>query len=177
MLSVGVDLAAGYRDTAVAYLEWFDGGAAVRNVVRPADDDAVIRAVMAADKAGIDCPLGWPNAFVAFVDAHQAGRLRPPQDESGGAAWRRRLVFRVTDEVVREATNLVPLSVAADRIAHPAMRCAALMARLAQEGRPVERSGDGVVVEVYPAASLKKWGTASRAGRLGAQLPAGAAGG
>lgn len=156
MLTVGVDLAAQYRDTAVAYVEWFEGTAAVRDLVCPADDEAVILAVTRADKAGIDCPLGWPDAFVAFVDAHRAGRLQPPQDESGGS-WRRRLVYRVTDEVVRDETNLVPLSVAADRIAHPAMRCAALMAQLAQEGRPVERTGDGVVVEVYPAASLKKW--------------------
>ena len=42
-----------------------------------------------------------------------------------------------------------------DRLA--AMRCAGLIARLAAEGRPVDRSGAAVVVEVYPAAALRHW--------------------
>ena len=28
---------------------------------------------MEADKAGIDCPLGWPDEFVSFMSAHRAG--------------------------------------------------------------------------------------------------------
>ena len=72
--------------------------------------------------------------------------------------WRRRLAWRHTDEVTRQLTGLVPLSVSADRIGHTAMRCAALQTRLAAEGRGVDRSGAGAVVEVYPAASLKVWG-------------------
>lgn len=83
-------------------------------------------------------------------------------EEVAGHDWRRQLAFRRTDEPVRAATGLVPLSVAADRIAHPAMRCAGLLARLALEGQPVDRSGSGVVVEVYPAASLKQWGLPHR---------------
>lgn len=42
------------------------------------------------------------------------------------------------------------------------MRCAGLLARLAAAGAPVDRSGAGVVVEVYPAAALKHWGLTSR---------------
>ncbi|MEV4747607.1 DUF429 domain-containing protein [Streptosporangium amethystogenes subsp. fukuiense] len=38
------------------------------------------------------------------------------------------------------------------------MRCAALLAELARQGQPVDRSGTGVVAEVYPAASLRCWG-------------------
>jgi len=38
------------------------------------------------------------------------------------------------------------------------MRCAGLLAQLAAEGGSVDRSGAGVVVEVYPAAALKHWG-------------------
>jgi Protein of unknown function (DUF429) len=48
--------------------------------------------------------------------------------------------------------------VATDRIGLAVMRCAGLLARLAAEGRPVDRSGAGVAVEVYPAAALKHWG-------------------
>jgi hypothetical protein len=69
---------------------------------------------------------------------------------------------RVTDKAVRDITHLVPLSVAADRIAHTAMRCAGLLAQLAHKGQPVDRCGAGVVVEVYPAASIERWGLSHR---------------
>jgi predicted nuclease with RNAse H fold len=156
VLTVGVDLAAEPATTAVAWLDWLPAGVTVRNLVVGADDELVIRAIREADKAGIDCPLGWPDKFVAFVGAHQAGNVVVPE-EVAGRDWRRTLAFRVTDDVVRHATGLVPLSVAADRIGHTAMRCAGLLARLAREGQPVDRSGAGAVVEVYPAASLHRW--------------------
>jgi len=62
----------------------------------------------------------------------------------------------------------VPLSVSADRIAHVALRCAVLLAKLDAAGRPVDRSGSGPVVEVYPAASLRSW----RLDRRGYKQPA-----
>jgi len=161
MLTVGVDLAAEATNTAVAWLDWRPAGAVVRDVVRGVGDDAIVAAVGQADKAGIDCPFGWPESFVRFVAAHRDNQLTLPEDVAG-RDWRRQLAFRRTDEAVRAATGLVPLSVAADRIAHPAMRCAGLLARLAREGQPVDRSGSGVVVEVYPAASLKQWGLPHR---------------
>lgn len=37
------------------------------------------------------------------------------------------------------------------------MRCAALLAALALRGLQVDRAGTGLVVEVYPAASLWSW--------------------
>ena len=51
---------------------------------------------------------------------------------------------------MRERTGLTPLSVAADRIGLTAMRAAGTLSRLAAEGRPVDRAGNGIVVEVYP---------------------------
>jgi predicted nuclease with RNAse H fold len=160
-LTVGVDLAAEAARTAVAWIDWSVGGARVRKIDLGADDDLIVAAIMAADKAGIDCPLGWPDRFVEFVSAHRAGRVEVPSD-TPGRDWRRDLALRVTDQVTRELTGLIPLSVSADRIGHAAMRCAAVLARLAQRGRPVDRRGDGVVVEVYPAASLKAWGLPHR---------------
>jgi predicted nuclease with RNAse H fold len=121
------------------------------------DDDAIVEAILQADKAGVDCPIGWPSEFVAFVSAHHTGHVVTP-DDVAGRDWRRDLAFRHTDLAVRDATGLVPLSVSADRIGHAAMRCAGLLARLARKGQPVDRGGDGTVVEVYPAASLKQWG-------------------
>jgi hypothetical protein len=43
------------------------------------------------------------------------------------------------------------------------MRAAGLLAALDDAGQPVDRSGGGLLVEVYPAAALRVWGLASRA--------------
>ncbi|HTW01106.1 MAG TPA: DUF429 domain-containing protein [Streptosporangiaceae bacterium] len=161
MLTVGIDLAAEPERTGMAWITWSPGRAVVTGLVCGADDAVILDAISGADKAGIDCPLGWPADFVAFVTAHENGDAPAPVDEAG-RDWRRRLTTRLTDRVVREQTGLVPLSVAADRIGYVALRCAALLTRLAQRGQPVDRSGDGTVVEVYPAASLQRWGLPHR---------------
>ena len=157
MLTVGVDLAAEAARTAVAWIDWDETTAVVRALLVGAADADILAAIMEADKAGIDCPLGWPDEFVSFVSAHRAGGVDITADVAGRDG-RRRLAWRRTDEEVRQRTGLIPLSVAADRIGHAAMRCAGLLARLAGEGPAADRSGAGVVVEVYPAASLKIWG-------------------
>ncbi|MGW4464747.1 DUF429 domain-containing protein [Micromonospora sp. NPDC004704] len=162
MLTLGVDLAAADVRTAMALIEWSPRQASVRMVRVGVSDDQIVEAVSEVDKAGLDCPLGWPDPFVAFLTAHRAGHVTAPPLSSDGAQWRRRLAYRMTDEVVRAETDLVPLSVAADRIGHAAFRSAGLLARLADQGWPVDRCGDGVVVEVYPAASLRRWGLTHR---------------
>lgn len=161
MISVGVDLAAEPAKTAVARVEWGGEGARVLELLLGADDGQILAVVQGARKVGIDCPLGWPDAFVDFVGAHRDGRLILP-DHLPGRDWRRRLSYRVTDEAVRAATGLVPLSVATDRIGVTAMRCAKLLALLALAGEPVDRTGTGIVVEVYPAATLRQWGLTYR---------------
>jgi predicted nuclease with RNAse H fold len=159
-----VDLAAEPEGTAIARVEWRDGQAIALDVTCGADDAMVLAALAdltEADQAGIDCPLGWPDEFISFVTAHQAGAV--PLSPAGTApGWRRALALRVTDRVVREQTGLTPLSVSADRIGYVAMRCAVLLAELARRGHPVDRAGTGKVVEVYPAASLKVWGLTHR---------------
>ncbi|MER7165769.1 DUF429 domain-containing protein [Micromonospora sp. NPDC000207] len=157
MLTVGIDLAAGDADTAVAWIRWTGTTAVLEELVIGAGDDELLRAASAADKVGIDCPLGWPQPFVEFVVAHQRGDLVTPTDLIG-RDWRRSLAWRRTDLVTHQVMGRPPLSVAADRIAHTAMRCASLLARLTAAGQPVDRSGGGTLVEVYPAASLKQWG-------------------
>jgi predicted nuclease with RNAse H fold len=156
VLTVGVDLAAEPVNTAVARMRWAGGGAQVQALAVGADDVMLVAEIAAADKAGIDCPLGWPRRFVEFVAQHQADEFVAPVDVAG-KDWRRRLALRETDLVTRDLTGLVPLSVATDRIGLAAMRCAGLLAQLAAAGRPVDRAGAGTVVEVYPAAALKHW--------------------
>lgn len=161
---MGVDLAADAKRTAVAWVEWSGGAARVVRLESPADDELVVEALVGADKAGIDCPFGWPDLFVDFVTAHRARMVGLPTDRAG----RRNLAWRVTDQVVQQLTGLKPLSVSADRIGHTAMRCAGILAELARRGHPVDRSGGGPVAEVYPAVSLKIWGLRFKSYKRGA---------
>ena len=129
MITAGIDLAATPERTALASIEWSGTRAAVREVICPADDEAILSAIEQADKTGIDCPFGWPSAFVDFVAAHHSGHtdlLKGGMD----ATWRRELTMRRTDAFVRDRLHAAPLSVSADKIAHVALRCAVLLAVL-----------------------------------------------
>jgi hypothetical protein len=160
MRTVGVDLAAEPKKTALAVVDWSDGVARVESVRLGAGNDAVTEAVLACDKAGIDAPFGWPDAFVRMVSDHHAGG-RPATSGLANRDGRRPLTKRRTDLVVQAATGISPLSVSADLIAHVALRCAGLLAELGDLGVDVGRV-DGRVVEAYPAAALRIWGLTSR---------------
>jgi hypothetical protein len=112
-----------------------------------------------ASLTGIDIPLGWPALFVDAIARY-----------SGGEPWpksychqrdKRDYYLRRTDIWVSELPPLRgtapprPLSVAADRIAIPAMRAAALLSE-ALTSEPID--GSGRIIEVYPAAALWRWG-------------------
>lgn len=110
------------------------------------------------DRLGIDCAFGWPDDFVAFVSRHAAG-LPVEVGPDEGKAWRRRLSYRATDRATRDVTGRWPLSVATDRLGLTAMHSAVLLDTIGEAlGAPVDRSGGGTAVEVYPAASLRLWG-------------------
>ncbi|NYI47834.1 putative nuclease with RNAse H fold [Nocardioides aromaticivorans] len=155
VLSAGIDLSADPKKTGVAILEWAETGAIVTglDVGRHSDGD-LADLIGVVDKVGIDCPLGWPIAFVDYLIAHRAGGrdlVVPPT--------RHPLTNRATDLHLRETLRLQPLSVSADRIGAAAMRCAAILSGLTREGVEIDRTGrSGPVVEVYPAAALKLWG-------------------
>ena len=155
MITAGIDLAAQPERTAVAIIKWGAGRAVIENVACRADDEDILQIVKLAGKTGIDCPFGWPTAFVSFVTDHHMGHVRLPAGPPGS---RRDLTMRRTDAFVHEQLHLTPLSVSADRIAHVALRCAVLLAKLEDMGCPVDRSGSGPAAEVYPAASLRSWG-------------------
>lgn len=160
MLTAGVDLATQPARTGLAVVRWEPGRAAVVRLQLGATDADVVDVAQTAQKVGIDCPLGWPDDFLAFLTAHASGDLAPSPAESGDDL-RRRLAHRRTDRVLQAAGHR-PLSVAADRIGLTAMRAALILDRLAAAGAAVDRSGAGVVAEVYPAASLRSWGLAHR---------------
>ncbi len=157
MRTLGIDLAAEPTDTAACEITWLADTAHGRLYTDHLDDDRLLAFIEDADKIGVDCPFGWPEPFVNAVAAHAHGQAWPGRGQPG-PGHRRSLRYRLTDEVVHQQVGVWPLSVSTDRIGVTAMRCATLLDALAAVGQPVDRTGDGRVVEVYPAAALKYWG-------------------
>ena len=155
-LFAGIDLAADPRRTGLAVLREEDHVVRIDDVHVGASDDDVLAAILPASKAGVDVPFGWPRRFVDLVAGHQAGDLESPADT--GPDWRRAVLFRETDLEVRRRVGKTPLSVAADKIAYPAIRWAAIAARLREQDIPTPLDGSGVACEVYPGAALAAWG-------------------
>jgi len=160
VITLGIDLASQDKNTASCVVEWRAGQAHVQLPRCPQGDDELLDAVEAADVAGIDIPLGWPDAFVTVVAGYHAGQPWPDVTPAS-------LCYRATDVYVEQRLRELdhwrrPLSVASDRIAIPAMRAARLLTRLAERGFAVDRSGAGRLVEAYPGAALEIWGLPSR---------------
>jgi hypothetical protein len=179
MRTAGVDLAAQDKNTAACVVDWASGGPRVESPRVGLDDDALLDVICDSDRAGIDAPFGWPQAFADAVAAHQArdrwpGSTAELREAEQRASYRRSLSYRVTDLAIIEDPELSvrPLSVSTDRIGVTTFRCALLLDRLGHERRvKVDRSGrTGRVAEVYPAAALNAWrlpfkGYKGRAGR------------
>jgi hypothetical protein len=157
VITAGVDLASQASATAACVIEWSGRTASVVEVVTGVGDDRISALAAEVDKLGIDVPLGWPVAFVEAVGGHA-------RDGSWPASYMHAedttaLRFRRTDLWLWDLLKSPPLSVSTDRIALPAMRAAALLARM-PDRTPLD--GSGVVVEAYPAGALRRWGFPSR---------------
>lgn len=139
----------------MAMIDWRDDAAEVTGLEVGIDDPEIVAGARGAASVGVDCALGWPVDFVDFLARHARGQA--PSAADSGLEWRRRLAYRHTDRAVRARTGRWPLSVATDRLGLTAMRCAALIARFGEAGLTIDRSGAGVLVEVYPAAALRLW--------------------
>jgi predicted nuclease with RNAse H fold len=151
-----VDLAADPKRTAAAMVEWTGRDARLVELRKEADDEAILELAVQADRTGIDCPLGWPDGFVEFVNAHHKGRV---PTTSVGPEVRIPLRYRATDMHLVEHGLGRPLSVSSDLIGVCAMRAAGLLAAMAKSGIEVDRAGiRGGVAETYPAAAIKHWG-------------------
>jgi predicted nuclease with RNAse H fold len=159
--TLGVDLAAATRKTAAAVIDWTGGGARLVHLSLDVTDEEIVDLFGSTDMTGIDCPVGWPAAFLPFLAGHLNFEAHPVLDHDG-IEGRRLLAYRDTDRFVTGKTGLIPLSVSADRLAHPAMRCAVIQAKIARVHGPQARDGAGRLAEVYPAASLKLWGIHAR---------------
>ena len=156
-MTAGVDLAAEPKGTALAVVDWSSGSATVSDLQLGITDEPIVEMASQVDKLGIDCALGWPQEFVNFV-SQQSDPTLSQHNFDGGMEWRRSLAYRETDRHVREVTGRWPLSVSTDRLGLTAMRCAGLLSRLSGSGVQIDRTGSGLVVEIYPGASLRLWG-------------------
>jgi Protein of unknown function (DUF429) len=157
--TLGIDLASQPKLTALCRIDWRPGrrGYAYCPALDQSDEDML--ALMGRDdvtKVGIDAPFGWPAAFIeGLVDYRRAG-LWP--DAPGEDAGQREMQLRATDRFVHEKTKIHPLSVSTDKIAFTAMRCARLLAAYhSVNAEQLDRSGQGRLIEVYPAAALSQW--------------------
>jgi predicted nuclease with RNAse H fold len=159
VITLGIDLAAQPIRTAACAITWKRGAAQVLNLENRLDDDALLEMIAGADKTGIDAPFGWPEAFVTRISQHNRQGSWPSDRDQN--ALRGRLAYRETDRFVADRGTR-PLSVATDKIAVPAMRCAHLLDQLRRKAQPVDRAGSGKVVEVYPSPALVAWGFAGR---------------
>lgn len=157
MKTVGIDLAAEPKGTALSEVEWSPGSAKLVQLILGANDQEILVHSEGADKVGIDCALGWPVEFVKFLQ-QQTNVDSSEFSFEGGINWRRRIAFRETDRRVRAVTGRWPLSVATDRLGMTALRCSGLLSKFRQAGVSVDRSGAGLLVEIYPSATLRLWG-------------------
>ena len=165
MITLGIDLATEPSKTALASIRWESGRATVIELCRgktedkePLTDEILVDRIKQADLTGIDCPFGWPEPFLEFVQAQARGPLEQ-SDAPGDSEWRRTLAYRQTDIYVGQqlAKKLddkrgakgekenpwahMPLSVSTDRLGLTAMRMAALSVKLAKAGITIDKSG------------------------------------
>ena len=157
MITAGVDLSSQDANTAACVIDWSDRSATVTELTVGIADTAITKLASTVDRLGIDVPLGWPMAFADAVSQHSRNGSWPARYRHADTSAFR---YRRTDLWVwKNLGTSPPLSVSTDRIALPAMRAAALLSRLPAA---TALDGSGVVVEVYPAAALRRWGLPSR---------------
>jgi Protein of unknown function (DUF429) len=139
--TLGVDLAAGSASTAACMISWDDGQAVVDKPIRPLDDEqllGLLHELRPGDRAGVDCPFGWPVEFVRAIAAHASGQRWPGRGESS-IQYRARMRLRLTDRRVVEVTGRTPLSVAFDKLGATAARWLIWQTRW--------RQAEGVLIE------------------------------
>jgi predicted nuclease with RNAse H fold len=150
MRTLGVDLAAQPKGTAVCFIDWATSSATVESLEVGVTDSRLLELLPRAEKVGIDVPLGWPDLFVNAVCAHRDFQPWP-------TASIPELRYRSTDHFVCQKTKRMPLSVSTELIGVVALRAAALLSRITSYEQ-LDRTGRGRLVEVYPAAALIQWG-------------------
>lgn len=173
--TLGIDMASQDVGTAICRIRWDGRSATVEHLSEGGTgNEKIVRSLLAMPDrgwAGVDSPFGWPEHFVKAATAHREGRPWPDRGAMGPESIRR-LRYRETDFHVHRECGFWPRSVSSELIALLAMRWAGVLDALHLEtGHPVDRSGAGPVVEVYPSAALKRWGLPHRGYKGGPMDP------
>jgi predicted nuclease with RNAse H fold len=149
---IGIDLSAQPTATACCIVEWHPASARIVHLGSGYANTALVELIREwhPTKVAIDSPFGWPLEFSRTITEFTESARWPDTDD------RRPLLFRTTDLFVRDATGAEPLSVSSNLLAICAMRCARLLTLIA-DGEALDRTGSGLVAEVYPAAALRQW--------------------
>jgi predicted nuclease with RNAse H fold len=176
--TLGIDLASRPERTAVCVIVWAGTIGRVEHLPttrkerRELTDRRLCELICgevdgldAMERVAIDAPFGWPETFIDALAESKSGPAWPLGLDEGRARLERRETDRFVTEMLRQPLSAggedrrakQPLSVSADKIASPAMRCAGLLAELARRGLDVARDGSGLVAEVYPDAALRQW--------------------
>jgi len=158
MVTLGVDLAAEPKGTALCELRWSRDGATVAEIACGAADATILCWAARAAAVGVDAPFGWPLAFERALAAWADGLPWPGRWERDR---RERLRLRETDRWVAQRGKR-PLSVSTDKIAVCAMRAATLLTAQAADGPALSRV-EGPWFEVYPGGALHEWGLGAAA--------------
>ena len=150
VITLGIDMSSQPKGTAACAVTWEADRAAAATPCLGCNDGMLSAMIAKSHAVGIDAPFGWPAEFAVAVGAWSFTSWTPQ--------LRKQLCFRVTDRFVHKELGRWPLSVSSDRIALPAMRTFALLVRYGV----TDRSGDKNFYEVYPVASLTRWGLTSK---------------
>ena len=115
MRTVGADLSASERHTALAAIEWEEGRARVGEPSLGLADAALLERLAAAEWVAIDAPFGWPEPMVAATHAYATAGRWPAVGKQDFRYW---LTDRfVHDHVLAETEQaLWPLSPSTERV-------------------------------------------------------------
>jgi hypothetical protein len=157
MKTLGIDLASKPANTATCTIDWSGPkGAEVIHWTSAATDDQLIELIEdpLIKKVGIDAPFGWPAGFVEALT-----RYRDNGEWSVDEALDLR--YRTTEKNLKRHC----LSPSLDLLAWVTVRCAGLLDALARKQEAaIDRTGEGLTVEVYPAETLRRWDLGSGKG-------------
>ncbi len=157
MITCGVDLASQSADTAIAVIDWGTASPRLTQLEIGVDDEIILEAAHGADHVAIASPFGWPDPFLEFIVSNRTGTVPNPR-RVATTSGRNRIMYRTTDQRLREMLGLKLLPSTANSMAAQTLRCAGILARLREMGIPVSRAGGGRVFEAYAPASLVAWG-------------------
>lgn len=157
MITCGVDLSSQSADTALAVIDWGSVSPRLVQLEVGVDDEAILEAAQDSDVMAIAAPFGWPDSFIEFIVSNRTGFVPNPR-RVATTSGRNRIMYRTTDQRLREMLGLKLLPSTSSTLAGATLRCAGILARMREMGIEVSRAGGGRVVEAYSPASLVAWG-------------------